>query len=64
MNRHAIAIYSMNHPTDRSIDKMVREVHYFGHKILHITHIHREQSGAKFIELVNKVRYLSGLPTI
>ena len=64
MNRHAVAIYSMNHPTDPSIGKTVREIHHYGHQLLHITHIHRQQQQQKFLHVVNEIRYLSGMPMI
>lgn len=65
LNRHAIALYSQNHPAEPSMEKIAESIHHYGHRQLHLTgHVRKGNSDLAFSELVNAVRRKAGLPQI
>jgi len=65
MNRHAVAMYSQNHPSEASIPMIARSILQFGHTQLHLTgHIRKGNNNLTFSELVNKIRHEASFPEL
>jgi hypothetical protein len=65
MNRHAVALYSQNSPKEASIDRIARDIHYFGHRQVHLTgNVRKGNKGMTFCQIVAEIRKKSGLPQL
>lgn len=65
MNRHAVVLYSQNHPAQPSLDAIARDVHAYGHLQLHLTgHVRKGNIALSFGQIVNTIRRKCGLPQL
>jgi len=65
MNRHAVVLYSQNHPAQPSLDAIARDVHAYGHLQLHLTgHVRKGNAALSFGQIVNTIRRKCGLPEL